>query len=377
MRVLVTGADGFIGRNLVLRLKELPSVDVSIYDRKGGLSQLSELVSHVDWVIHLAGVNRPDTMEEFNLANAGFTATLCDAIAASGHKPSIIYSSSIQVGQTGDYGESKLRAEKSLNALHEETGCSVHIYRLPNVFGKWARPNYNSVVATFCHNIARNIPIEIHDPDAVIRLVYIDDLVDSFLILLEDRPTNTLAFERVPTEYQVTVGEMATMIEEFRTSRVNLVMNAVGHGLLRAMYATYVSYLPENDFDYLLKKNADARGVFVEILKTKLSGQFSYFTALPGVTRGGHYHHTKTEKFLVISGEALFRFSHKVTGDYFEISVVGGDARVVETVPGWAHDITNVGENELICLLWANEIYDGDKSDTIFNPINKDSSPLR
>ena len=377
MRVLVTGADGFIGKNLVLFLNELPSVVVSTYDRNDGSSQLSELVSHVDWVIHLAGVNRPDTMEEFYLANAGFTATLCDAIAASGNKPSIIYSSSIQVGQNSDYGASKLRAEKALNSLHEETGCSVHIYRLPNVFGKWARPNYNSAVATFCHNIARILPIEIHDPDAVIRLVYIDDLVDRFLNLLKDRPSNTLAFEQVLTEYQITVGELAAMIAEFRASRVSLVMDAVGQGLLRAMYATYVSYLPENDFDYLLKKNADARGVFVEILKTKLSGQFSYFTALPGVTRGGHYHHTKTEKFLVISGEALFRFFHKVTGDYFEISVVGGEARVVETVPGWAHDITNVGENELICLLWANEIHDSEKSDTIFSPITKDSSPMQ
>ena len=170
--------------------------------------------------------------------------------------------------------------------------------------------------------------------------------------------------EQVPTEYQATVGELATMIAEFRTSRVDLVMDAVGQGLLRAMYATYVSFLPETDFDYLLKKNADARGVFVEILKTKLSGQFSYFTALPGVTRGGHYHHTKTEKFLVISGEALFRFSHKVTGDYFEISVVGGDARVVETVPGWSHDVCNVGCDDLIVMLWANEIFDEHRPDT-------------
>ncbi|MCL9781536.1 NAD-dependent epimerase/dehydratase family protein [Vibrio sp. S4M6] len=370
MRILVTGASGFIGKNLVVRLKESKDIDVSTYDRTSGKSELSELVKRADWVVHLAGVNRPDSPDEFYQGNSGFTSALCDAVAATGKTIPIIYSSSIQVDRDGDYGSSKLDAEGTLKALNRETGCPIYIYRLPNIFGKWAKPNYNSVVATFCYNIARSLPIKINDPSSVIRLVYIDDLIEDFLSLLRKPRTMELSYEQVAPEYKQTVGELAEMIKGFRKSRDNLVVDSVGEGLTRALYSTYVSYLSEDDFIYPLKKNSDSRGVFVEMLKTETSGQFSYFTALPGVTRGGHYHHTKTEKFLVIKGKAKFRFCHLITGDQFEISTDGGEPQVVETVPGWTHDVTNIGKTELICMLWANEIYDPESPDTHACPLD-------
>lgn len=368
MRILVTGANGFIGKNLLMHFLEKGDIEVVPFTRQHAASDLPEMLEGADWVFHLAGINRPENPDEFVTGNAGLTQQLCDAIRASGRSIPVVYSSSIQVDRDNEYGNSKLAAERILLSLHEDTGNPVFIYRLPNVFGKWARPHYNSAVATFCHNIARDLPVQINDPAAVIRLVYVDDVVSSLKKLLERPPAGP--FVDVDTEYEITVGELVAQLNRFKDTRNNLVTEPVGTGLIRALYSTYVSYLPPERFTYAVPQHGDERGVFVEMLKTSDSGQFSYFTAHPGVTRGGHYHHSKTEKFLVIRGEASFRFRHMLTGEFYELHTSGTKPEIVETVPGWTHDITNVGQDELVCMLWANEIFDRANPDTFACPID-------
>lgn len=374
MRVLVTGADGFIGKNLLLRLKELGNVDVVSFTRLHRVEELPGLLEGVDWIFHLAGVNRPINRGDFLVDNTNLTEQLCTAIKACGRAIPVVYASSIQADLDNDYGNSKLASENFLLELQRSARSPLHIYRLPNVFGKWAKPDYNSVVATFCHRIARDIPIEINDPSAVIRLVYIDDLIDSFVGLLsEDELINVPsanAYVQVSPEYQITVGRLAEQLSRFRETRDNLISEPVGAGLVRALYSTYVSYLPPERFSYSVRQHNDARGVFVEMLKTLDAGQFSFFTAYPGVTRGGHYHHSKTEKFLVIKGNACFRFRHLVTGESYQLHTSGDHSEIVETAPGWIHDVTNEGNEELICILWANEIFDQDKPDTFPLPLS-------
>jgi UDP-2-acetamido-2,6-beta-L-arabino-hexul-4-ose reductase len=293
---------------------------------------------------------------------------LCDLIGATERKIPLIISSSIQADLANPYGESKRGAELAGEALARRAGNPVTIYRLPGVFGKWCRPNYNSVVATFCHNIANVLPIQINDPAAAINLVYVDDVVDEFIRALDAMPDGLSRGEVSPV-YGITLGELALQIEAFRNCRETLISERVGSGLVRALYATYVSYLPPARFAYDLPKYGDERGVFVEMLKTQDSGQFSYFTAHPGITRGGHYHHTKTEKFLVIKGAARFGFRHVVTNERYEIFTSGDKPQVVETLPGWTHDITNIGNDELVVMLWANEIFDRDRPDTIASKV--------
>lgn len=267
------------------------------------------------------------------------------------------------------YGSSKREAENALRMAGP--GVPVHVFRLPNVFGKWCRPNYNSAVATFCHNITRGLPIQINDPQAALTLVYVDDVIERFLQLMDGADASFCAdgFEMVAPQYTVTVGELARQLESFRDSRTTLTTDRVGTGWARALYSTYVSYLPVEAFDYEVPRHADPRGVFVEMLKTQDSGQFSYFTAHPGVTRGGHYHHSKTEKFLVIQGEAKFRFRHMQSGQVHELTTRSDMPRIVETVPGWTHDITNVGQGEMVVMLWANEVYDRKRPDTNVCPV--------
>lgn len=367
MRVLVTGANGFIGKNLLLHFQEQGGSEVVPFTREHTASDLPEMLEGADWVFHLAGINRPENPDEFVTGNTGLTQQLCDAIRASGRSIPVVYTSSIQVERDNEYGNSKLAAERALLALQEDTASPVFIYRLPNVFGKWARPNYNSAVATFCHNIARDLPVQINDPTAVIRLVYVDDVVSSFKALIASPPAGP--FVDVATEYEITVGELAEQLYRFKATRDSLVTEPVGTGLIRALYSTYVSYLPPERFTYTVPQHGDERGVFVEMLKTPNAGQFSYFTAHPGVTRGGHYHHSKTEKFLVIRGEACFRFRHMLTGEFYELHTSGAKPEIVETVPGWTHDITNVGQEELVCMLWANEIFDRANPDTFACPV--------
>ena len=375
MRVLITGANGFVGRNLQLFLAERKDMEVVCFTREHAPAQLPALLRGVDFIFHLAGVNRPQDPLEFVAGNSDLTTALVTAVEAemraSRKKVPIVYTSSIQAAYDNPYGTSKRVAETALQAFALRTGASAHVFRLPNVFGKWCKPNYNSVVATFCHNIARDLPIQINNPVAPLTLVYVDDVIGRFFQLLSGAEPSVDAegFATVAPQFTTTVGELARLIGSFRDSRNTLMTERVGTGLVRALYATYVSYLPVASFTYRVPQHGDPRGVFVEMLKTPDCGQFSFFTAHPGITRGGHYHHSKTEKFLVIKGEARFRFRHMQTGETHELVTSGAWAEIVETVPGWTHDITNIGSEEMVVMLWANEVFDRSKPDTYAGPL--------
>jgi UDP-2-acetamido-2,6-beta-L-arabino-hexul-4-ose reductase len=370
LNVLITGANGFIGKNLQLHLAERQDARVVCFTHEHTVAQLPALLRGIDFVFHLAGVNRPKDPQEFILGNVSLTQALCDAVAneaiASKKNIPIIYASSMQVNSDNLYGQSKRAAESVLLSLKHDYDNPVHIFRLPNVFGKFCKPNYNSVVATFCHNIAHGLPIRIDDPVVSMYLVYVDDVIGSFLQLMDgvDHALDADGFVIVSPQYTCKVGELAHLIQSFKDSRTTLMTERVGAGLVRALYSTYVSYLPTESFAYSIPRYTDQRGVFVEMLKTPDCGQFSYFTSGPGVIRGSHYHHTKTEKFLVIKGEARFRFRHMNTGEVFELVTRGEKAEIVETVPGWTHDITNIGDDEMLVMLWANEVFDRANPDT-------------
>ena len=370
MKVLITGADGFVGKNLQLHLAEREDVEVVCFTRANTATDLPNLLEGVECVFHLAGVNRPQDPTEFGTGTADLTVALVGAVEAEmrarGGKLPIVYTSSTQAARDNPYGASKRAAEEALQAFAARSGAAVHVFRLPNVFGKWCRPNYNSAVATFCHNIARGLPIQVNDPAAAVTLVYVDDVVERFIQLMDgaDAALDAEGFATVTPQYTTTVGEIARLIETFRASRDTLMTERVGTSFVRALYATYVSYLPVESFTYTVPQHGDPRGVFVEMLKTPDCGQFSFFTAHPGITRGGHYHHTKTEKFLVIKGEARFKFRHMQSGETHELLTSGDKAEIVETVPGWTHDITNIGSEEMVVMLWANEVFDRAKPDT-------------
>lgn len=374
-KVLITGANGFVGKNLQLHLAERKDVQVLCFTRENDVAQLPSLLQEVDFVFHLAGVNRPQDPQEFGVGNAELTQILCQAVGAvvadTGRKIPVVYTSSTQAVRENPYGQSKRLAEEALFALQRTSGVPVHVFRLPNVFGKWCKPNYNSAVATFCYNIARDLPIQVNDPAAPLTLVYVDDVVERFIQLMDgaDAMVDADGFAAVAPQYTTTVGELAAQIQAFKDSRGTLMTERVGTGWIRALYATYVSYLPVESFTYTVPQHGDPRGVFVEMLKTPDCGQFSFFTAHPGITRGGHYHHTKTEKFLVIKGQARFKFRHMQTGQAHELVTSGDKAEIVETVPGWTHDITNIGEDEMIVMLWANEVFDRARPDTFACPL--------
>lgn len=363
MKVLVTGSNGFIGKNVIVRLSEL-GFEALTFTRDSAVESLPKLVKQVDFIIHLAGENRPLDDRLFEDVNVGLTELICQSVRSSGKKIPIIFASSTQACLNNTYGRSKFDAELVIKKLGKDTGSSVFIFRLPGVFGKWCKPNYNSVVATFCHNTIYNLPLQLSDPLFEITLVYIDDLLNAFLsILTTDGHKENDLF--VQPEYRVTIGELADQIRSFYDSRDSLISERVGSGLVRKLYSTYISYLPPAQFVYSIPSYEDERGVFSEVLKTKDSGQFSFFTAKQGVTRGGHYHHSKTEKFLVIKGIAKFGFRNIFSDETYEVNTSGDKLEIVETVPGWAHDITNVGTEEIIVMLWANEVFDRDNPDTV------------
>lgn len=364
MKVLVTGSNGFIGKNLTVRLRELEHYEVIAFNRPHSLAELKSCIDQCDAIVHLAGVNRPNDVKEFAEGNVDLTTRLCELIAITGRRIPLIVSSSAQASTPNPYGESKKIAEEICEKFSSGSGNPVSIFRLPGVFGKWCKPNYNSVVATFCHNIANHLPIQVNDRATLVRLVYVDDVVSAFIRILDNMPPG-FAHSEVEPIYEITLGNLVSQIESFKNCRSSLVSEQVGTGFVRALYATYVSYLPPSEFAYDLPKHGDERGIFVEMLKTRDSGQFSFFTAHPGVTRGGHYHHTKTEKFLVIKGEARFGFRNILSDERYELNTSGDKPRVVETVPGWTHDITNIGKDEMVVMLWANEIFDRQRPDTI------------
>jgi UDP-2-acetamido-2,6-beta-L-arabino-hexul-4-ose reductase len=364
MRVLITGANGFIGSNLLVRLKEQKQFSVECFYRENTIDDLKRMVEQSDVIFHLAGENRPSDESLFETVNLGLTQQLCKLIRRNGRKISLVFTSSVQVEQDNLYGKSKQLAEEALKLLAIDTGCRILIYRLPGVFGKWCKPNYNSVVATFCYNISHNVPIQINNKSNLLRLVYIDDVIDDFIRMIKQEEC-TYSFQYVKPEYSVKLGDLAKQISSFKDNQTNLTTDRVGEGLIRALYATYLSYLSPKDFVYSLPENNDERGRFVEVLKTKDSGQFSFFTAHKNVTRGEHYHHTKTEKFLVVKGSARFKFRNISTNKIIEVYTSFNIPQIVQSIPGWAHDIKNVGDDEMIVFLWANEVFNQNLPDTI------------
>lgn len=362
--VLVTGAKGFIGANLCITLERLAHINVLRVTRETNNADFEKMLLKADLIFHLAGVNRSSKDEDFVKANVDLTEKISQFLQAAKKNTPIIFSSSSKSGGVDIYGETKFLAESCLKKYHRASGAPVYVLRFPNVFGKWSRPNYNSVVATFCFNIARDKAIQINEPDATIRLLHIGDVVTELLAIMSEIEEG---FHLV-TEFdshELTVGELAETLNRYHRERTELKVAKVGAGFARQLYATFISYLPQTAFKYSLPENSDHRGKFVEMLKTVDSGQIGYFTALPGVTRGGHYHNVKVEKFLVVSGLARFRFENISTKEVMTIRTSGGSAEIVESIPGWSHDVTNLGDEELVVLVWANEIFDSDKPDTV------------
>jgi len=367
MNVLVTGSNGFIGKNLIIHLNEL-GIKALTYTRENSIKDLPDLIKKSNFIIHLAGENKPEDEKNLDIVNAKLTKSICESIRSVDKHIPIILASSTQATFDNAYGKSKLDAELILKKLESDTGNPIYIYRLPGVFGKWCKPNYNSVVATFCHNISNNLSIQVNDPSFELSLVYIDDVVREFVKTIQGKQDSKKE-PSIQPEYKIKLGDLAAQIELFKDTRKSLISERVGVGLVRKLYSTYVSYLPPEQFSYSIPSYGDNRGMFAEMLKTKDSGQFSFFIAKPGVTRGNHYHHSKTEKFLVVQGEAKFNFRHIISNKTYEINTSGNKLKIVQTVPGWSHNITNIGIEDVVVMLWANEILDRDNIDTVVHKV--------
>jgi UDP-2-acetamido-2,6-beta-L-arabino-hexul-4-ose reductase len=362
-KVVVTGAKGFIGRHLIEALNRWPAVEVRGFDIDSSPDVLAEALGEADVIFHLAGVNRPERVDEYEEGNHVLTRKLCTVLEKKGRTPIVVFSSSIQVKLDNPYGKSKLRAEEVLRDWSKRTGGGIIIFRLKNVFGKWCRPNYNSAVATLCHNVARGLPISISDPAKRIELVYIDDVISAFLDCL-DRAAHGYEYRDVSPSFIVTLEELAGQIEMFSESRHSLLLPDFSDSFIKRLYATYISYLEENDFTYQLTIREDARGELAEFLKQNHFGQLFVSRTKPGITRGNHYHHTKVEKFLVVEGDAVIRFRRIDGTEIIECRVNGKDFKVVDILPGYIHSIENVGPGELITLFWADEVFDPKVPDT-------------
>lgn len=370
MRVLVTGSAGFIGRHVCEALGRREGVEVLPFTEAHEASDLAGLAAQADAVFHLAGVNRPPTPDEYDKGNRGLTEELCAALSSAGNRAKVIVSSSSQAELDNPYGLSKLGAENALEKLSAENGNPVAIFRLTNVFGKWARPNYNSAVATFAVNIGRGEPVQVNDPGRVMRLVYIDDVVRAFTAALDD-PFEGVSRPSAGPEHEATLQEIVDLFTSFRNLRTTLVLPDFSDQLVKKLYSTYVSYLDGPDREYGLDIKSDDRGSLAEFIKSPAIGQVFVSRTLPGITRGNHYHHTKPEKFLVLEGEAVIRLRHIESDEVQEHRVRGEDYRVVDMTPGWTHSIENVGDTVLITLFWAGELFDPANPDTFFVPVVK------
>jgi len=366
MKILVTGSEGFVGKNLTAELRNRKYMDILEYDRDTDPGLLDEYARECGFVFHLAGVNRPQNQEEFMAGNFGLTSSLLELLKKHGNKAPVMISSSIHAELDNPYGQSKKAGEDLMFAYAGETGAKVLVYRFPNIFGKWAMPNYNSAVATFCHNTARSLPIQVNDPDAPLRLVYIDDVVEELLNALEGRENRAGGFCAVPVSYSVTVGLVADLIRSFGETRKSLGVPFMANELEKKLYSTYLSYLPPESLSYSLKMNVDNRGSFTEIIRTPDRGQFSVNIAKPGITKGNHWHHSKNEKFLVVSGKGLIKLRKVGTEEVHEYYVSGEKMEVVDIPTGYTHNITNIGEEDLVTFMWVNEAFDPAKADTYF-----------
>ena len=398
MNILITGAKGFVGRNLTASLESIrdgkdrvhriegledPSeLTIYTYDIDSTLEELDTYCKDADFVFNLAGVNRPKNQEDFMKGNFGFASTLLDTLKKHGNKAPVMLSSSIQASLTGrfagsEYGKSKLAGEELFQAYSEETGAKVLIYRFPNLFGKWCRPNYNSAVATFSSNIANGLPIQVNDRNTELELLYIDDLVEEMLLALsgkEHRDEKGYCF--CPVTFKKTLGEIVDLLYSFKESRRDLSVPDMSDGFTKRLYANYLSYLPADGFSYKLKMNRDVRGSFTEILRTADRGQVSVNISRPGITKGQHWHHTKNEKFVVVSGHGLIQL-RKIGVDengnpypVVDYEVSGEEITVVEMIPGYTHNIINLSDTEdLVTLMWVNEPFDSEHPDTFAEPV--------
>ena len=368
LQVLVTGSKGFVGKNLCAVLRQRKDIELYEYDVDNKPEDLDNALKKVDCIIHLAGVNRPKNTDEFETGNTGSIDEICAKLKTVGRSPKIVLSSSIQAELDNPYGVSKRKAEEVLEAFAAATGAECVVYRFKNLFGKWCRPNYNSVTATFCHNIANDLPIQISDPAYEIDLTHIDDVVNAFVHEIEPRAPGFRSADPLPS-YRITLGELAAKIRSFRDIRTSLVLPDFSSEFERALYGTYLTYLNEKEFEYGLDKKSDQRGSLAEFIKLPAMGQIFVSRTNPGVTRGDHYHHTKTEKFLVIEGEAIIRFRHIDGDEILEYPVNGEKYQVVDIPPGYTHSIENVGTGVLVTLFWASEMFDPEKPDTYFEKV--------
>ena len=366
MKILVTGAAGFIGKNLIAELKNQNYTEIFEYDISTAPVLPEKYCKEAEFVFHLAGINRPKEQTEFMTGNFGAASELLESLKKHNNKCPVMLSSSTQALLDNPYGKSKKAGEDLLFAYAKETGARVFIYRFPNVFGKWCRPNYNSAVATFCNNIANDLPISVKDPSVVMKLVYIDDVVEELIRALKGNENKTGDFCSIPVEHTVKLGEIAERVLAFKENRKTLNIPDMSDGFTKKLYSTYLSYLPAEKFSYPLKMNLDARGSFTEIIKTPDRGQVSVNISKPGITKGNHWHQSKNEKFLVVSGKGIIRFRKVDSDKIVEYRVSGEKVEVVDIPPGYTHNIENLGTTDMVTVMWVNECFDPKKPDTFF-----------
>lgn len=364
LAILITGARGFIGKNLVAFLLQMCRYNIIQFDIDNDFSELGGHVKVADVIIHLAGINRPQSESEFQTGNVEFTRKLLELLYEQKLKTPIIFSSSVQANIKNAYGQSKKDAEALLEEYAEKSKATVIVYRLQNVFGKWSNPNYNSVVATFCYNIARNLPISISDVNTQLTLVYIDDVVDSLVREIETSRISGFFYKEIFPRYTITLGELAQKVEFLKGFRENIVTPNFADDFVCKLYATYLSYLESSNLSYPLDKKSDSRGYLGEFLKSVGFGQIFVSSTLPGIIRGNHYHNTKIEKFLVVEGEGLIVLRNIFSLDVIEYKVSGSDLMVIDIPPGYTHSITNIGKGNLVTLFWSNQIFDPNNTDT-------------
>jgi len=370
-KVLVTGSDGFIGKNLIKGLQRKEDVEIKTFDIEDDIDRLTAHLKEADIVFHLAGVNRPERTIEFETGNTGLTQTIVDILKRLKRNIPIVFSSSIQATLDNPYGVSKKKAEDILIEYSQENDAKVYIYRFPNVFGKWCRPNYNSVVATFCYNISHGLNISISDVNNEIELVYIDDVATEFLGLVSQGDEDKgKYYYKINRTFRVSLGELAEKIYQIRDMRKSLLVPDLSDDFMKYLHATYLSYLDKDDFSYKLGLKTDQRGILAELIKSKHFGQIFVSTSRKDVIRGNHYHNTKVEKFCVLKGEAVIKFRNILEDEVLSYHVSGDEIEIVDIPPGYTHSIENLGNDEMIVLFWANQIFDPDKPDTYYSEVD-------